>query len=104
MRLLAFQHRNWQYKTKTTEGTDMHIYLASPLGFSPELGLYKVKIIRHLTSLGHTVCDPWKESEIYVADIDLVHASTNVDVQKTRALAVAGNIGRDNIEFIKAAD
>lgn len=82
----------------------MHIYLASPLGFSPELGSYKEKIISHLTSLGHTVCDPWKESKIYANDIDLVHTATHVDAQKVRAMTVARNIGRDNIDAIKKAD
>lgn len=82
----------------------MHIYLASPLGFSPELTSYKEKIITHLTSNGHTVCDPWKESEAFVGEISEVHTATTVADQIARAAAVATKIGFINIEAIRSAD
>jgi len=38
----------------------LKIYLASPLGFSPELKSYRDKIKGRLAELGCTVLDPWE--------------------------------------------
>jgi nucleoside 2-deoxyribosyltransferase len=37
------------------------IYLASPLGFSPENGAYLKKVKRRLVGLGFEVFDPWEQ-------------------------------------------
>jgi hypothetical protein len=44
-----------------TEILMLTVYLASPLGFSPEWKTYKDKIKRRLNELGHTVFDPWDQ-------------------------------------------
>lgn len=42
----------------------MKIYLASPLGFSPENDSYRDKIKQHLARQGHEIFDPWEQEEV----------------------------------------
>lgn len=41
----------------------LKIYLASPLGFSPENDSYRDKIKQHLIQHGHEIFDPWSQEE-----------------------------------------
>lgn len=41
----------------------LKIYLASPLGFSPENDSYRNKIKQHLIQHGHEIFDPWSQEE-----------------------------------------
>lgn len=42
----------------------LKVYLASPLGFSPENNHYRDKIKLRLHQLGCTVFDPWEQAEV----------------------------------------
>lgn len=76
------------------------VYLASPLGFSPEWKFYKEKIERRLTELGCTILDPW-EGPFHDA---IVEASTIQD-WPSRVSAfkeIAAQIGKANEEMIRS--
>lgn len=51
----------------------MQIYLASPLGFSPEYISYLERIKRQLRQLGHTVWCPWEQNQFIRAIADIEH-------------------------------
>ena len=42
----------------------MKIYLASPLGFSPEYGSYRKRVTTRLELQGHTVFDTWEQQTV----------------------------------------
>ncbi len=44
--------------------TPLKIYLASPLGFSPENNPYREKIKQHLIQQGYQIFDPWEQKEV----------------------------------------
>lgn len=78
------------------------IYLASPLGFSPELSDYLDRVKSKLTSLGYEVLNPW--------DVDYNEAFDKASLvlnhyDRARAFdAVAEEIGKTNEDMIRAAD
>lgn len=81
----------------------MIIYLASGLGFSPELRDYKQRIIERLRQLGHDVLDPWAQLEF---EIQIAAAQSIVSTEARRAAlrSVAREIGASNERMIRNAD
>jgi nucleoside 2-deoxyribosyltransferase len=78
------------------------VYLASPIGFSPEWKDYRDKIKRKLRELDCTVLDPWDQS--YRADIE---EATSIEDWQTRVAAfrrMAERIGRANEDMIRSCD
>ena len=78
------------------------VYLASPLGFSPEWKFYREKIKRRLHEMGCTVLDPW-EGPFHTA---IAEAGAIQDwpcrVQAFKAIAM--HIGKANEEMIRSCD
>jgi nucleoside 2-deoxyribosyltransferase len=72
----------------------MLVYLASPLGFSPEHINYLAKIVATLTSAGHCVLNPWAIN--WSEDIEACHALTTVAEQKEAFSKLAFKIGHEN--------
>lgn len=78
------------------------VYLASPLGFSPELKSYRGKIKRRLTELGCIVLDPWNQPFHSV----LEEANIIQDwLARTAAFKqIAAEIGKANEDMIRSCD
>jgi nucleoside 2-deoxyribosyltransferase len=78
------------------------VYLASPLGFSPELKSYRDKIKRRLNELGHSVFDPWDQP----FRLTIEETSTIEDwcARVAASKAIATRIGKANEEAIRASD
>jgi len=78
------------------------IYVASPLGFSPENQYYLDKVKARLTSLGFEVLDPWAQD--YSVDFDKASLILN-HYDRARAFDdVAAKIGLMNEKMIREAD
>jgi nucleoside 2-deoxyribosyltransferase len=78
------------------------IYLASPLGFSPELKSYRNKIKLRLTELGCTALDPWDPKFHHV--ISEASSIENWSVRVVAFKEIAGKIGKTNEEMIRGCD
>lgn len=80
-----------------------NVYLASPLGFSPETRPYLDRIKERLAGLGCEVFDPWDQGE-FAADIE--RASTIDGCREKRAAfaRIAAGIGALNEAGIRGAD
>ncbi|AFM27779.1 nucleoside 2-deoxyribosyltransferase [Desulfomonile tiedjei] len=78
------------------------VYLASPLGFSPEWKSYRDKIKQRLTELGCTVLDPW-EGPFHKA---IAEASSIRDwpVRVATFKRIARQIGKANEDMIRSCD
>lgn len=78
------------------------VYLASPLGFSPEWKSYRDKITQRLTNIGCTVLDPW-EGEFGTA---ITEAGTIQDwpVRVQTFKEIAAQIGNANDEMIRSCN
>lgn len=79
------------------------IYLASPLGFSPENGHYLEKIKARLTSQGLAVFDPWEQTQ---SAPDIAQAFT-IERYPERVSAfrrISSEIGKRNEDGIRNAD
>jgi hypothetical protein len=80
----------------------LKIYLASPLGFSPEWKSYRDKIKQRLTQIGYTVLDPW-EGPFHTA---IAEAGT-IQEWPARVAAfkeIAAEIGKANEQMIRSCD
>ncbi len=79
-----------------------HVYLASPLGFSPEWKSYRDKIRRQLTQLGCIILDPW-EGPFGTA---IAEAGTIQDWPARVAAfkEIAAQIGKANEDMIRSCD
>jgi nucleoside 2-deoxyribosyltransferase len=80
----------------------LKVYLASPLGFSPEWKSYRDKIKRRLTELGCTVLDPWDPKFHKV-----IAEATAIQDWSARIAAfkeIARQIGKANEEMIRSCD
>lgn len=81
----------------------MKIYLASPLGFSPEYSGYRERIKEKLRQLGCHVLDPWGENQ-FPAEIARA-AEIGMARDREEALSeIAMRIGRSNEVLIREAD
>lgn len=79
------------------------IYLASPLGFSPENRPYLEKVKARLAGLGFAIFDPWEQTQ-YAAGID---AALGIDSFTARVAAfrrIASGIGAVNEEGIRGSE
>lgn len=93
--------------TERSAGTmarkELKVYLASPLGFSPENDHYRNKVKLRLNQLRCTVFDPWEQEEAGRRIMDALSAAEGAE----RAGAIKGAArfaGRVNAEGIRAAD
>lgn len=75
------------------------IYLASPLGFSPEWKEYRDKIKRRLHELGCTVLDPWDKP--LHAHIQAADAIQDWSARINAFRQIAKKIGKTNEEMIR---
>jgi nucleoside 2-deoxyribosyltransferase len=80
----------------------LKVYLASPLGFSPELKSYRNKIKRRLTELGCTILDPWdpKFHKVIEEAKDIKDWPARVEAFRD----VARQIGKTNEAMIRSCD
>ncbi|ANA40427.1 nucleoside 2-deoxyribosyltransferase [Geobacter anodireducens] len=81
----------------------MNIYLASPLGFSPETKSYLEKVKHKLRSLGHDVFDPW-EQDHFVRRIEQAYRIGDFHARVDEFRAIASGIGEINEKGIMACD
>jgi len=79
------------------------VYLASPLGFSPENDHYRQRIKERLRELDCTIFDPWEQEEV---SRWIVEAMSMADgVERARAIKEAASFtGGVNAEGIRSAD
>lgn len=78
------------------------VYLASPLGFSPELKSYREKIKRKLTELGCTVLDPWEGP--FGPAIEGASAIQDWPARTMAFKQIAAKIGKANEGMIRSCD
>jgi nucleoside 2-deoxyribosyltransferase len=78
------------------------VYLASPLGFSPEWKSYKDKIKRRLVELGCTMLDPWDQK--YHKAIQEAQTIQDWSARVAGFKEIAAQIGRANEQMIRACD
>lgn len=81
----------------------LKVYLASPLGFSPENDHYRERIKERLRLLDCSIFDPWEQEEV---SRRIVEAMSIADgVERARAIKeAAGFTGAVNAEGIRGAD
>ena len=81
----------------------LKVYLASPLGFSPENDHYRQRIKERLRELDCTIFDPWEQEEV---SRRIVEAMSMADgVERARAIKEAASFtGGVNAEGIRSAD
>ena len=81
----------------------MKIYLASPLGFSPEYDDYRHRIKEKLQQQGCIVLDPWDQSQFEV-EIEETERISSVSDRLSIYMAIATKIGHANEVLIREAD
>jgi len=78
------------------------VYLASPLGFSPEYRSYRERIKARLVELGYEVFDPWVQPFSKA-----IHEASGIDDYHERVAAfarLAEQIGAANADAIRKCD
>jgi nucleoside 2-deoxyribosyltransferase len=78
------------------------IYLASPLGFSPELKGYRDKIKARLAEIGCSVLDPWEQP--FHGAIEQAHTITDWPARVEAFKRIAARIGKANESMIRSCD
>jgi len=81
----------------------MQIYLASPLGFSPENNPYLDKVKQQILSQGHTIFCPWEQTQLS----DELQRIPQLDRYQERVgsyKAFAAQIGTINEDGIRESD
>jgi nucleoside 2-deoxyribosyltransferase len=78
------------------------MYLASPLGSSPEWKSYRDKIKRRLYELGCTVSDPWEQP--FRPTIEEASAIREWPARVAAFKAIAAQIGKANENMIRSCD
>lgn len=81
---------------------DNSIYLASPLGFSPENRPYLDRVKQCLTACGYTIFDPWAQTQ-FAAEIEQARALADCAAQVAAFRRIAAGLGRVNEEGIRSA-
>jgi len=80
----------------------LRVYLASPLGFSPEQKPYREKIKAHLQQLGYEIFDPWEQPFAKA-----IHEASQIENHDERMRAygrLAQDIGAANEKGIRESD
>ena len=78
------------------------VYLASPLGFSPELRPYRNRLRTHLSAQGYEVIDPWDGP--WEGAIRNASALSDVPAQRTAFQELGSRIGAWNEAAIRRCD
>jgi nucleoside 2-deoxyribosyltransferase len=89
--------------TEKLPSDGLKVYLASPLGFSPENDHYREKVKKRLNQLHCSVFDPWEQEEAGRRIQEALLVADGVE----RALAIkeaASFTGRVNADGIRAAE
>ncbi len=73
----------------------MKLYIASPLGFSPETKPYLEKVKQKIRSQGHEIFDPWEQHQ-YAQRIMLACKIENFHTRVDEFRAIASGIGEIN--------
>jgi nucleoside 2-deoxyribosyltransferase len=79
------------------------VYLASPLGFSPEYSSYLQKIKGQLASQRFSIFDPWEQQQ-FAAAIDAALKESAYPAKVAAFRTIACQIGACNEEGIRSAD
>jgi nucleoside 2-deoxyribosyltransferase len=82
---------------------NLKVYLASPLGFSPEMRPYLEKIKGRLRDLGCEVFDPWTERS-FAGEIEQAYAIGGFLERSAAFARIAAGIGALNETAIREAD
>lgn len=78
------------------------VYLASPLGFSPELKSYRDRIKARLKEIGCVIFDPWDQA--FGAMVTEAKSITHWEDRVTALAKVASEVGRMNEHGIRSSD
>jgi nucleoside 2-deoxyribosyltransferase len=78
------------------------IYLASPLGFSPEWKSYRDKIKQRLYELGCTVLDPWEQP--LRPEIEEASSMSDWHARVKAFRKISSEIGKTNEDMIRSCD
>lgn len=81
----------------------MKLYLASPLGFSPENDPYRMKVRHKLEALGCTILDPWEVAD-FRHEIEEAFLLENYTERVQRFRDISSRIGCCNEDLIRKAD
>ncbi len=79
------------------------VYLASPLGFSPELFPYRERVRARLCDLGCTILDPWEQDQ-HATELSAALRLADYNERVAALASVAAGIGRLNEELIRQSD
>jgi nucleoside 2-deoxyribosyltransferase len=78
------------------------VYLASPLGFSPEWKTYRDKIKQRLAEIGCRVFDPWDQK--FYGAIEEAGAIQEWPARVAAFKEIAAQIGKANDDMIRSCD
>ena len=78
------------------------VYLASPLGFSPEWKFYRDRIKQRLRELGWVVSDPWEGP--FRPTIEQASTIADWPARVAAFKAIAAQIGKANENMIRSCD
>lgn len=81
----------------------LKVYLASPLGFSPENDFYRERLKRYLVQLGHEIFDPWSQEDVAQRIKDALAIKDQAERKQAISLAAAFT-GSSNADGIRWAD
>lgn len=81
----------------------LKVYLASPLGFSPENDFYRERLKRYLVQLGHEIFDPWSQEDVAQRIKDALAIKDQAERKQAISLA-ADFTGSSNADGIRWAD
>lgn len=85
-----------------SKNTMFKVYLASPLGFSPEWKSYRNKINLRLTELGGTILDPWEQP--LRPEIEEANSMSDWHARVKAFRKIAREIGKANEDMIRSCD
>ncbi|GAW67224.1 2-deoxyribonucleoside glycosidase [Geoanaerobacter pelophilus] len=92
-----------EFSPSESPGNGLKVYLASPLGFSPENDHYREKVKKRLNQLHCTVFDPWEQEEVGRRIQEALGIADGVE--RVCAIKEAASFtGRVNADGIRAAD
>lgn len=80
----------------------MTLYLASPLGFSPELRTYLEKVKNKIRDLGWNIFDPWEQTELH-PEIEAAWHITDCAEREAAFRDISSRIGHLNEKGIRTS-